>query len=141
MPYAQTSDLLSRLAPELIQSVADDNGDGAADDTILEAALDDASAEIDAVLGGRYAVPVAPIPDLLLRLAIDLAIYFLFIRRRSSVTAEHLARAREARSQLAALGAGELILEGVATRLARLESDSTAREQERLFDRQSLDSF
>jgi len=44
----------------------------------LQVALDDASAEIDAMLGSRYPVPLDPAPAVIERLCCDIARYLLF---------------------------------------------------------------
>lgn len=141
MAYATESDLNNRLGGELAVLLADEDGDGAADTAILQAALDDAAAEIDATLAARYATPVSPAPPLLTRLNTDLAVYFLFIRRRKAIAPEHLARWREARAQLDDIAEGRRELDGAETRLAGFKAESTTREQPRTFDRDSLESY
>ena len=44
----------------------------------LQVALDDASAEIDAILGTRFNVPLITIPSVIERLCCDIARYLLF---------------------------------------------------------------
>jgi len=44
----------------------------------LQVALDDASAEIDALLGSRFPVPLNPAPAVIERLCCDIARYLLF---------------------------------------------------------------
>ena len=141
MAYAQEQDLKDRLGSELVTLLADEDGDGAGDPTILQAVLDDGAAEIDASLAPRYVTPVSPVLPLLLRMNVDLAVYFLFIRRRDAISAEHLARWKEARSDLDDLARGRSELEGAATRLRGMKSESTTREQEKRFDRDSLETF
>lgn len=141
MPYATEADLTTRLGADLAVLLADEDADGAADSAILSAALADAAAEIDAALASRYATPISPAPALLTRLNADLAVYFLFLRRREAITPEHLARWRDAREQLDQFASGELALEGVSPRLAGFKSESTTREQPRRFDRDALDSY
>jgi phage gp36-like protein len=141
MPYATENDLTARLGADLAVLLADEDADGAPDSAILAAALADAQAEIDTALASRYATPVSPAPALLTRLNVDLAVYFLFIRRREAISPEHLTRWREAREQLDQFARGELALEGAEPRLAGFKTDSTTREQQRRFDRDALDSY
>lgn len=141
MAYAVTSDLEARLGSELIALLADEDGDGSGDPSLIQAALDDASAEIDQAIGGRYATPVDPAPAALKRLAVDLAVYFLFLRRREAIGEDHLGRWREARAALDAIARGRAELEGAAARVRGFKTGSTTLEQARHFDRESLDSF
>ncbi len=141
MPYAQPADLTDRLGADLLALLADEDGDGAPDAAILAAAIEDAEAEVDAALAGRYATPIDPPPPPLRRLVVDLAVYLLFTRRRRAVAPEHLENWRAARGRLEAIAQGRADLEGVPTRLRRFEGRSLTLDQERFFDRDALDSF
>ncbi len=139
--YATESDLRDRLGSEFVTLLADEDGDGTGDTAILTAVLDDAAAEIDMSLAGRYTVPVTPVPQQLLRLAVDLAVYFLFLRLRKAISPEYLTRWKQAREALDRFGRGAMDLEGAQPRLKNLKTESSTREVERRFDRESLDSF
>ncbi len=141
MSYATTSDLELRLAPDFLAALADENADGSPEGDILEAALDDASAEMDSFLAARFATPVSPVPDSLLRVCADLAIYYLYLRRREAVSQECLRRASEARDRLRGWAIGEENLEGATPRLARMKSDSLTMDQEKSFDRSTLEPY
>lgn len=141
MPYATEQDLKDRLGSDLLAALADENGDGAPDTAILQAALDDASAEMDSTLALRYAVPVNPAPEILRRINADLAAHFLFLRRREAVSPEQLRRASHARAELLAWAEGRSDLEGAAPRLHALKSESLTREQEKIFGRDTLESY
>lgn len=141
MSYAQVDDIKTRLGADLVALLADEDGDGAGDLSILEAALEDADAEIDAALAGRYATPVASPPAVLRRIAADLAVHFLFVRRREAIAPEHERRWAEARRQLEAWAEGRADLHGAEPRLAGLRSESTTRDQRKRFDRETLEPF
>lgn len=141
MSYATENDLRNRLGSDLTALLADEDGDGTGDSSILAAALEDASDEIDAALAGRYATPVSPAPAVLARIAIDLAVYFLFIRRRRTADPEHLERWKQARAFLDEVASGKRDLEGATQRLAQLKSESTTREQPKKFDRTNLEPY
>jgi phage gp36-like protein len=61
---------------ELIQLTDRDNLD-VIDDTVINQAIDDASAEIDGYLA-KYTLPLANVPSVLNRVACDIARYFLY---------------------------------------------------------------
>jgi phage gp36-like protein len=79
MPYATQADLEARFGQrELIQLT--DRAippTGAVDGAVLNAALADADARIDAYLQGRYTLPLADAPAILVQLASDIARYLL----------------------------------------------------------------
>lgn len=79
MPYATVTDLQDRLGePRLIQLT--DLGDpavGLVDQAVAQKALDDADAEIDGYLVGRYALPLSPAPAVLRVHAVTIAHYRL----------------------------------------------------------------
>jgi len=107
MTYATQPDLETRFgAAELLQ-LADRDGDGLADPGVVAGALAEAAAEIDAYLVGRYALPLASTPPVLVRLACDLARYRLMA---DNPLEEARKRYEDARRLLEALAAGRVAL-------------------------------
>lgn len=79
MTYATPSDLIARFGePELIQQT-DLEGTGAYDPDTVGRALEDATSLINGYVSGRYALPLATVPDLLVSLCCDLARYALYV--------------------------------------------------------------
>lgn len=76
MAYATKADIIT-LYSDAALIVADRDGDGVIDDLAVDQALQAASDEIDLYVGVRYDVPVAPVPSMLIRLTVDVAIYIL----------------------------------------------------------------
>lgn len=109
MAYATLAELLSRFAD--IAQVADVDGTGEVDAEKVARALGDADAEIDAALVGRYALPMVPVPDLLTRIACDLARESLYDDAPTKVVTD---RAEKSRALLAAIAAGRMRLESAA---------------------------
>lgn len=102
MPYATLQDLLDRFGDEVAQ-LTDASGLGVPDAPAVDRALAEAAEEIDSALRGRYVLPVMPVPDLLRRLACDLAREALFTQMVPETVAE---RAKAARLLLSELAAG-----------------------------------
>lgn len=73
MAYATLADLMTRFGEREIVQLTDTEQTGAPDSVTVGRALGDADAEIDAALVGRYQLPMAPVPELLRRIACDLA--------------------------------------------------------------------
>lgn len=106
--YATRDDMISRFGEEEIRLLTDRDGSaGAIVDAVLDQALADASAEIDGYIGGRYSLPLATVPDVLVRLCCDMARYLLHDERAP----EQLQKRYEACLKfLIRLGTGELSL-------------------------------
>ncbi|MBU2967061.1 DUF1320 family protein [Amphritea sp. 2_MG-2023] len=76
--YATRSDMTNRFGEEELILLTDRDGTtGAIDDTVLNQALADASAEVDGYIGGRYTLPLPTVPDVLVRICCDIARYLL----------------------------------------------------------------
>lgn len=78
MTYATQQDLIDRFGEEELIQLTDRAGLGAVESIAVARALADAEAEIDSYLVVRYAVPVAPAPAMLVRVACDVARYRLY---------------------------------------------------------------
>lgn len=109
MAYATLAELLSRFGD--VAQVADVDGTGEVDAEKVARALGDADAEIDAALVGRYALPMVPVPDLLTRIACDLARESLYDDAPTKVVTD---RAEKARAMLTAVAAGRMRFEAAA---------------------------
>lgn len=109
MAYATLAELLSRFGD--VAQVADVDGTGEVDAEKVARALGDADAEIDAALVGRYALPMVPVPELLTRIACDLARESLYDESPTKVVTD---RAEKARALLVAIAAGRARFEAPA---------------------------
>ncbi|WP_022655558.1 DUF1320 domain-containing protein [uncultured Desulfovibrio sp.] len=103
--YATPQDIEARYK-EIYPLLAGKNAEGAPDVAAVERALAEASSEIDAILGARFAVPLTPTPPLLRRIAVDLAVSAL-PRNGANEASMYERRAREARELLAKLADGQ----------------------------------
>lgn len=97
MAYSTYQDLIAAFDEQLIIQMSDDNGDGVADQAVLDQAIRAADAEIDARVGNRYAVPLSPAPRLATSISAALAVAWLYTRRgvdkpQSVIEAERAAR-------------------------------------------------
>lgn len=101
MAYATLADLIDRFTEAELAQVADTDGTGEIDQALVARALGDADAEIDAALVGRYTLPIAPVPELLTRIACDLARESLYADQPTKVVEERAKRARELLTQIA----------------------------------------
>ena len=139
--YCSLDDVLLRLAAEHLVALADDNDDGEADEAVVDAAIADADAEINAWLAPRYQTPFATAPAIVRWMSAVLAIERLYVRRRETPAAELRALVTEARELLGQLASGQADLREGAVSVGRPASDSTTRGSEPLFSAQGLSSF
>ncbi len=79
MPYATVADLIDRLGEGRLQRLTDlsDPPLGVMDEAVTLKALEDATAEIDSYLAGRYTLPLNPVPPVLKVHACGIAHYRL----------------------------------------------------------------
>lgn len=78
MTYALQQDLVERFGAVELAQLTDEAAGQTINAATVARALADADAEIDGYLGARYAVPLAMVPPLVVRLACDIARYRLF---------------------------------------------------------------
>lgn len=115
MAYSDLSALQQRMPEQTLIDLSDDIGAGAIDQEVVDRAIADADTEIDSYLAGRYPVPVEPVPALLQRLSLDLAVEIFYGRRPDLDMPEAVkAAARNARALLARIAAKDAHLPGVA---------------------------
>lgn len=107
MAYATQSDMERRFGADEVLQLADRDGDSVHDAGVIDGALNDASAEIDAYLAGRYALPLASTPPLITRIACDIARYRLWDDHASE---EVRRRYEDARRLLGEIAAGRVTL-------------------------------
>lgn len=81
MAYCTRTDLEERLGESQLLELTDLEGSGVVNEQRIVRAIEDASAEVDAYARQRYAVPFAEPPPIIRKVALDLAVYRLFLAR------------------------------------------------------------
>lgn len=109
MSYATQADLEQRFGAAELAQLTDPLAGVAVNAATLARALADADAEIDARLAVRWALPLAGTPAVLVRLAADIARYFLWDARASEQVRQ---RYKDAIRLLDQIAAGEVLLGG-----------------------------
>jgi phage gp36-like protein len=82
MAYCTKTDILLNLDEQLLIQLTDDNDTGVVDDDIVLSAIEDADAEIEGYCSG-YTLPFNPVPRLIKKLSVDIALHNLFGRRHN----------------------------------------------------------
>lgn len=77
MSYASQNDMIERFGEREVRILTDRENMGLIDAAVLAYALTQADAEIDGYLQGRFALPLASVPVLLVGIACDVARYRL----------------------------------------------------------------
>ena len=142
MAYIVQSDLLAQVSNAQLIQLTDDAKTGSVDADKVTKAISDAEAEIDGYVATKHSVPIAsPIPALVKKLAIDIAVYNLY-RRRQRAPEDVRTAYEDAVKKLEGIAKG-LITLGVDPPPAE-SSKATAGEiigPARVFDRDKLGSF
>lgn len=112
MSYATQQDLVDRFGHAELSQLTDPDAGAVIDTTVVARALADADAEIDGYLATRYTLPLPSVPDVLVRVACDIARYRLWDVRASETLRD---RYRDSVKLLAMLANGTTLLAGVAT--------------------------
>jgi phage gp36-like protein len=107
MAYAIQADLAERFGAAELVMLTDrsEPPTGAADAAVVTRALADADAEINAYLSARYPVPLATVPTVIVRIACDIARYFLYEDRVTDLVRQ---RYEDAVSLLKGIAAGKV---------------------------------
>lgn len=109
MAYCTLQDLIDRFGEGELVQLTDRSIPpvGVIDEAVVDRAIADAGAEIDASLQARYALPLALVPPLLNRLACDIARYVL---QADAASDEVRRRYEDARATLRQLASGQASL-------------------------------
>jgi len=82
MPYSLQTDLLEQISEDKLIQLTDDADAGEIDADVITRAIADADAEIDSYCGTRYELPFDPVPVMVRKLSVDIAVYNLYARRK-----------------------------------------------------------
>ncbi|MCB2154886.1 DUF1320 domain-containing protein [bacterium] len=103
------------LSPEVVVGLADDDGDGQADASVIAQAAADAEGEVRQRLAGEVSLPDSDWPAHLVGIVGTLTIERLYERRREALPGPWAERCARARTILNEIAAGRRPIEGIAT--------------------------
>ena len=109
MAYATAQHIIDRYSLDELLILTDRDHDDQPDTAVLDGALNDATAEIDTYLASRYQLPLVTVPDVLLRLCVDIAMYRLAADRTGG-TEERRKRYEDAERLLVRISKGDVSL-------------------------------
>ena len=114
MAYCDLEDILGSMDEADVIGYTDDDDAGTVDQSRVDQAIEMAGVMIDAYVGGRYQVPLDPVPDLVKRLAVDLAV-FEICSRRSDPPENREQKRQQAVRLLEKIGAGSAVIPGAVS--------------------------
>lgn len=113
MAYATQSDIEAQLSLEELIQLTDDEGIGHVHADRVARAIADADEEIDGYLQARSAVPLSPVPGIIRKVSVDIAVYNLYSRRMREIPEARRARYDNALKFLAKVAEGKIGLGAV----------------------------
>jgi phage gp36-like protein len=110
MAYCTSDNLKQVETEQTIIDLTDDNDTGSIVSDNVNRAIADADALIDSYLTGRVAsLPLSPVPSLISKISIEIAVYNLYLRRYGGRMPEGVAdRYKEAKAMLKDIRDGKL---------------------------------
>lgn len=139
MPYASQQDLVDRFGALELTQLTDRESEAAIDADVVAKALSDADELIDSYIAARVALPLATTPARLVRVAGDIARYYL---HADSPTEQVKAAYREAIAWLRDVGQGKATLgEGGVAAAAPADAGVEFVGDDRLFTRTGMRDF
>jgi phage gp36-like protein len=111
--YIEAQDIIDTYGQLQFNRISSPKADGVSDPKVVQRGIDSASSIIDMYLGGRFTLPLAVVPPVLVELAVDIAIYKMPLGPTTR-TPEMRLRYDDALKMLAQIAAGTLSL-GLST--------------------------
>lgn len=139
--YCTLTDILDMMDEAEIIRYTDDTDTGLVNTDVTDKAILGAGALIDSHLAVRYTVPVSPVPDIVVELAVDIAIYKICSRRGQSPE-EIRKKYEDAIKYLEKVASGKIVLSGAAAAPSGAGSDAvTITTSPRIFSRDTMTEF
>lgn len=140
MAYSTINDVLKMLSEADLIELTEDVNATAYDPLVVDRAITDADAEIDGYVGARYKVSRAPVPPVLRKYSVDMAIYNLYSRRQI-VNAAWRKRYEDAISYLTLVAQGKISLGAGDAEPGAVNHAPSIQGPERIFSRRSLKGY
>jgi phage gp36-like protein len=138
--YCTLEDILKKIPTDTVVQLTDDTDGGGIDEVKTDEAIADAGREIDAYCGSRYILPFAVVPDIIAKLAADIAIYNLYSRVTETIPDTRADRYKNAIKLLEGIAKGAISLGAAATSQAPVVAGKSPQVESspRLFSRDSM---
>lgn len=141
MAYSTQDDILEQLPEADLIGLTDDAGIGEIDDGVVTRAIADADAMIDAYCQDQYEIPLSPVPAMVRRISVDLAIYNLLCRRDRGVSEVRANRQKEVVRFLEKVAAGGILLGATTPAPENTGNSVEVSANDRIFTRTTMEGF
>jgi len=141
MAYCTLDDIKDMMDEDEIIRFTDDADAGVVNTSVTDKAIAGADALIDSHIGSRYSVPVDPVPDIIVDLACDIAIYKLY-SRRSAAPDEIRQKYEDAVKYLEKVAAGKIIIPDATAASTSASNDAVIiTASDKIFSRDTMEGF
>jgi phage gp36-like protein len=142
MTYAVQQDLVDRFGDAELKQLTDRVNGTTIDATVVAAALADAGAEIDSYLVQRYALPLSATPDVLKRVACEIARYRLYANQSGAASETVRNNYKDAVAWLRDVAAGRANLDPNASAAVPASTGGPQyKAQDRVFSAKTLNDY
>jgi len=141
MAYCAQTDLQDQIPAAKLIQLTDDTGIGVVGASAVSKAIADADAEIDGYCGVRYDVPFSPVPVLIRKYSVDIAIYNLYARKPGVVPEERQTRYENALRFLRDVGKGLVELGADAPAQDSTSNEVQVSTNSRIFTREKMSGY
>jgi phage gp36-like protein len=111
MSYSTLDDIKKLIPADILIQLTDDENTGAVVASRIDEAVAQADAEVNAYCATKFTVPFAPVPVVIRKLSVDLAIYNLYSRRVEIVPETRSERYKNAVRTLEGIAKGTVALD------------------------------
>jgi phage gp36-like protein len=139
--YSTLDDIKKLIPEEVVIQLTDDENLGVTNQTRIAEAIASADGEIDSYCGSRYTVPFSPVPDIVRKMSVDIAIYNLYSRRVEEIPATRSDRYKNTIRQLTMIAEGKLTIESTAPPAQEGGAECNKTEDDRIFTRDKLKGY
>lgn len=141
--YCSLFDLFQHISESDLIAITDDADTGSINQQVIDRAIHDADAEINAYVAGKYDVPLDPVPPIITKISVDLAIYRLSGRRGLPIPEDRKFRYQECIRMLRDIQKGSATLGGTTTNSQQSGSGplSTSTSDNRIFTMTSMTNY
>lgn len=115
MAYTALDNIVNQISENTVIQLTDDYQSEAVDGDRVSEAIANADAVIDGYCAGRYVVPFNPVPAIIAKCALDMAIYNLYARRVETMPEVRDKNYANAIKLLSSIAKGEVLLNGTTT--------------------------
>jgi phage gp36-like protein len=141
--YSTLADITDRIPEDNLIQLTDDESLGAVNEARVSSAICDADVLIDGYLRGRYTLPLDPVPALIKKLSIDIAVFNIYSRKLELEMPDAMSdRYKNAVKVLEAIQSGKISLgttEGSTPEPGEYKTNKTS--TDRTFTKTVLDGF